>query len=228
VSDLGSTASLERRPIAARGWRMSRRLTTWLVGRGVSPNAISLSGMAFAVIAGAILAATPHLAPAWERLAWLAAAILIVLRLLANMLDGMVAVEAGTATRVGEIFNEVPDRVSDSAVLIGLGYAHDSDPVLGFVAALAAVFTAYVRAAGKAAGAPQFYQGPMAKPHRMWLVVLLCAWAAAAPGTLAGTSSQGLGATIPALVLVAITTGCAITSARRLVLIGRALRGPGE
>ncbi len=184
--------------------------------------------MAFAVIAGTIMAATFDLPSGWDRLAWLAAGTLIVFRLLANMLDGMVANESGLATRLGEIFNEIPDRISDSAVLIGLGYARDSVPMLGFIAALSAIFTAYVRAAGNASGAPQFYQGPMAKPHRMWLVVLLCAWAAAAPGTLAATTANALGATVPAIVLAMIIAGCAITSARRLVLIGRALRGPAE
>ena len=45
------------------------------------------------------------------------------LRLLANLLDGMVAIGRGIASPVGELFNEVPDRVSDTAVLLGLGVA---------------------------------------------------------------------------------------------------------
>ena len=47
-----------------------------------------------------------------------------------------------------------------------------------FLAAILAIFVAYVRAAVKVAGAPQDYSGPMAKPHRMFLVTvtaLLCA-----------------------------------------------------
>src|SRR5439155_1386862 len=157
----------------------------WLVRRGISPNAISLAGMVSAIGAGGSLAATALVSSPWDRVAWLAAALLIPLRLIANMLDGMVAIEAGRASRLGELFNEVPDRVADAAVLIGLGYARESEAVLGYVAALLAVFTAYVRAAGKLAGAPQFYNGPMAKPHRMWLVTALCLWMTFAPATFA-------------------------------------------
>src|SRR5207247_1612290 len=122
----------DRRPIGARRWGASRFVAGWLARRGVSPNAISVAGMVCALAAGGALVSTAS-APAWERAAWLSAGALIVLRLIANMLDGMVAVESGRASRLGELFNEVPDRVSDSAVLIGLGYAHGSEPVLGYL-----------------------------------------------------------------------------------------------
>ena len=45
------------------------------------------------------------------------------LSLLANLLDGMVAMGRGVASPVGELFNEVADRVSDTAILLGLGWA---------------------------------------------------------------------------------------------------------
>ena len=213
----------ERRPIAARKWAFSRGLASWLARRGVAPNAISVFGMFAAVAAGCLLVATAQLEAARPFL-WIGAAAGIVLRLLANMLDGMVAVESGRASAVGELFNEVPDRISDAAVLVGLGYAHGSEPVLGYLAALLAVFTAYVRAVGKVAGAPQFFQGPMAKPQRMWLVVAVCLGAALFP---AGGSFEmaGLRLTAPTVVLALIALGCVVTAARRLALIGGALRG---
>ncbi len=214
----------ERRPLGARRWRASRLVATWLARRGVSPNAISVAGMFCAIAAGVALASTAG-APNWERAAWLAAAVLILLRGAANMLDGMVAIESGRASRLGELFNEIPDRVSDSAILIGLGYARGSDPVLGFVAALLAMFTAYVRAMGKVAGAPQFYSGPMAKPHRMALVIVLGLVAAIAPDALAERiPAEGLAP--PAWALGAIVVGCALTAGRRLYAIRNALREP--
>ncbi|MBN9518770.1 CDP-alcohol phosphatidyltransferase family protein [bacterium] len=214
----------DRRPIAARRWRASHRAAGWLARRGVSPNAISLAGMACALAAGVTLAATAT-CPGWERVLWLTAAVLAPLRLAANMLDGMVAVESGRATRLGELFNEVPDRVSDAAILIGLGYARGSEPAVGYLAALMAVFTAYVRAVGKASGAPQFYSGPMAKPQRMWLVTAFCFCAAAAPDSSTAPLPE-VGLTPPALALLAVAVGGAVTAARRLVLIRDALREP--
>ena len=88
-----------------------------------------------------------------------------------------------------------------------------------------AVFTAYVRAVGKASGAPQFYSGPMAKPQRMWLVTAFCFCAAAAPDSSTAPLPE-VGLTPPALALLAVAVGGAVTAARRLVLIRDALREP--
>jgi phosphatidylglycerophosphate synthase len=73
---------------------------------------------------------------------WLAGALLTQLRLLANLLDGMVAIGRGIAiaSPAGELFNEVPDRVSDSAVFLRLGVA-GGNLTLGLAATLAAMAT---------------------------------------------------------------------------------------
>jgi len=39
-----------------------------------------------------------------------------------NLLDGMVAIEGGLKTPAGELFNDVPDRISDPLILVGAGY----------------------------------------------------------------------------------------------------------
>lgn len=171
-----STYVPERRPLASREKAASKRLASWLAQCGVRPNAISVAGMIAGVLGGGAFTATAMLEPAW--LFFLLAAGLIQLRLLANMLDGMVAVQTQQASPVGELFNEVPDRVSDAAILIGAGYASGAVPELGYLAACVALFVAYVRAEGKVAGAPQEFCGPMAKPHRMFVMTvaaLLCA-----------------------------------------------------
>jgi phosphatidylglycerophosphate synthase len=208
----------DRRPIAARSWRASHVAADWLVRRGVSANGVSVAGMMAGLAAGAALAATSHLDGIPQRLAWLAAGALVVVRLLANMLDGMVASGSGASSTVGELYNEVPDRVSDSAALIGLGYAAGGEPVLGFVAALAAVFTAYVRALGKGAGAGQEFVGPFAKQQRMACVIGCAAYCGLAP---AGWLPGGL----PTIVLAVIAIGSVFTAIRRLRRIGLRLRG---
>jgi phosphatidylglycerophosphate synthase len=207
----------ERRPLAARHWRPSRQMATWLARRGVSPNAVSLAGMGCGVAAGVALAATSSW-PDWESAGWLAGAALIQLRLLANMLDGMVAIESGRASRVGELYNEVPDRVSDTAALVGAGYAAGGDVALGYVAACVALFTAYVRAAGKAAGAPQEYCGPMAKQHRMAVLTAVALFCGLAPASW--QPEWGL----PAAGLLVIAVGGLVTVARRLTRTAAYLR----
>jgi phosphatidylglycerophosphate synthase len=209
----------DRRPIAARELGIVQRLAGWLVARGASANGISVTGMVAGIAAGLCLAATWELAE-WRRPLWLLAALLVQLRLLANMLDGMVAVGRGIASPAGELFNEVPDRVSDTAALVGLGLAA-GEPVLGLAAALAAMATAYVRAVGKAAGAPSDFRGPMAKPHRMALVTAVALWAGLAP--------SGWAVDLPVIALWVILVLSLVTAWRRLagaygVLRGRAMR----
>jgi phosphatidylglycerophosphate synthase len=103
-------------------------------------------------------------------------------RLLCNLMDGMVAVEGQRGGRFGELYNEIPDRVSDILILLGAGYgyrAHEifwfSPITFGWVAALLAVLTAYVRLCGVSVGAGHIFVGPMAKPHRMALISGACA-----------------------------------------------------
>src|SRR5213076_121946 len=70
---------------------------------------------------------------------------------------------------------------SDAAVFIGAGYAWGGNVALGYIATILAIFTAYVRAAGKIAGAPNEFCGPMAKQHRMRVITVICLYAAAVP-----------------------------------------------
>jgi hypothetical protein len=88
----------------------------WLASRNVSPDAISTAGMCACIVAGIALGLT---SVAGYRIFWLVAALGAQLRLTANMLDGMVALASGRASKIGELYNEVPDRVSDAAVFIG-------------------------------------------------------------------------------------------------------------
>ena len=63
------------------------------------------------------------------------------------------------ASKTGELYNEVPDRFSDAAVFIGAGFAWGGNITLGYIATILSIFTAYVRAAGKIAGAPNEFCG---------------------------------------------------------------------
>ena len=175
--------------------------------------------MVSGVAAGAAIDAT-RFAPGAAPILWIAGAVLVQLRLAANMFDGMVALARGTASPLGELYNEVPDRVSDSAILIGLGLAA-GDPALGAAAALAAMATAYVRALGKASGAGSDFSGPMAKQQRMFLVTALAVWSGLAPSSW---QPEYLGLSFPAMLLVVITAGAAFTALRRLGRIAATLR----
>jgi phosphatidylglycerophosphate synthase len=152
-----------RRPIAARGSGWAQHAAAVLARSRLTPNQISVLSVVFALAGAWALLALPGAVGA------LSCALAILLRLLCNLFDGMVAVEGGKGTATGPLYNEMPDRVADSLLLVALGYTIGV-PWLGWLAALLAAFTAYIRALGGALGQPQDFRGPMAKPHRMWLL----------------------------------------------------------
>jgi phosphatidylglycerophosphate synthase len=211
----------ERRPLQTRNARWAIALAAWLARRGVAPNAISIASMVFAAAAGVAFWAVPVQDRLYCQIALLvAAAVGIQLRLLCNLFDGMVAIEGGRRTPTGDLYNEIPDRIADAFILVGVGYSVVSQPFgieLGWACAVLAQMTAYVRALGRSLGAPMLFIGPMAKQHRM-AVMTMAAIAAAifAPWSLAEK--------ILWLGLIVVLAGSVLTVARRILAIARALR----
>src|SRR5271155_4346643 len=149
----------------------------------------------------------------------LLAAVCIQLRLLSNMLDGLIAVEGGRQTKTGELYNEIPDRIADVAFLAAAGYASHQGQwgiALGWSASVLAVTTAYIRAVGARRGQPQDFCGPQAKPHRMFLLTVACLLAF-------GEKLAGLPPRILFIFLIVITLGTLLTCVRRTVRLARQL-----
>jgi len=217
-SPAASPAPGDRRPIAARELALTGRVAAWLIRRKASPDGISIAGMVAGLGAGLSFAAVWWYPPG-ARLFWLLGAALVQTRLLANLFDGMVAVGRGIASPQGELYNEVPDRVSDTAILLGLGVAAGGNWGLGLAAALAAMATAYIRAVGKAAGAPSDFSGPMAKQQRMALATALGVWCALTPLSW----QVAFGWHLAAWVLAVITVLASVTAWRRLSHTAKAL-----
>ncbi len=216
-----SAKAIDRRPIATRNRKWAQSTTMWLASRNVSPNAISIAGMCACIAAGLALGLT---SVEYNRALWLVAALGAQLRLTANMLDGMVALASRRASKVGELYNEVPDRISDAAVFIGAGYAWGGNVPLGYIATILAIFTAYVRAAGKIAGALNEFCGPMAKQHRMLVITIACLYSVIVPRSWQIFHFDNFEIGVMALALAVIIAGCLLTIVRRLQRIARALR----
>jgi phosphatidylglycerophosphate synthase len=211
----------DRRPLASRDLKIAQRMASWLIDAGVSANIVSLSSIGFAALASLSLAATASTAA--PRLMFIAAALFVQLRLLANLLDGMIAVASGRASREGELYNEVPDRVADTLILTGAGFAAGGLPVLGYLAALVAMFVTYVRALGRSIGVESLFIGPMAKPQRMAAITAASIYVAVAPGGWPG----GVGHDVPgtmSVTLGVIVAGGLWTAGRRLHRIAAELR----
>lgn len=160
-----------RRPLAVRNISITKRIAVWLSQKNITPNQISLMSIVFAAV-GFAFAAGYHF---WPAPIWLVLfALMIQMRLLCNLFDGMVAVEGGKKTPAGELFNDVPDRIADPLLIVAAGlvaYSTFAMP-LAWVAALLAVLSAYIRVLGVSMDCPADFRGPMAKQHRMALLTV--------------------------------------------------------
>jgi phosphatidylglycerophosphate synthase len=209
-----SQPSLEnRRPLKSRSAGWAKGAATALARAGVTPDHISAASIVFAALGcGLFLAAGAAQAGARAALL-IGAGACIQLRLLCNLLDGMVAVEHGRGSAAGPIWNELPDRIADALFLVGAGYCAcragwPAGAPLGWLAAWLAALTAYVRELGRGLDFLADFAGPMAKPHRMAALTLTCVVAAMEPlwGWRGEAILVGLGV---------IAAGAALTLARR-------------
>ena len=204
-----------RRPLKTRQRAWAQGLARVLTRAGVAPNAISMASLGFATCAGICLGFTSRAEGIARPALFLGGAACIQLRLLCNMLDGLVAIEGGRKTVYGEIFNDMPDRFADVVILVGAGYSIANfswGRELGWLAAVLAVMTAYIRLLGGSMGVPQYFLGPMAKPHRMALLTAACVFSLF-------ENYFGLGGQTMALALVLMVAGMVVTCARRTMRI---------
>lgn len=213
-----------RRPLKVRDAVFARRLARRLAEAKVSPDAISATSVAFAVLGGSLLMTAGGLE------GWLPRAVVLVLaaaciqaRLLCNLLDGLVAVEHGRGGSAGPIWNELPDRIADVLLLAGAGYGVQAaglggGAAVGWIAAVLAVLTAYVRELGRGLGQPADFSGPMAKPQRMAVLTAFCLISVVEP------LWRGHGQLLLCGLLV-IAAGTLVTVVRRTRTVARGLRG---
>lgn len=165
-----------RRPIASRDSGWARSVAAFLARHGISPNFISILSIVFAAISTVAFyfdARTGEVHLWWMLLAIIG----IQGRLLMNLFDGMVAVEHNRKSVVGGIFNEVPDRISDTLTLFGLAFIVTPFPYgrdLVYLAIALSITTAYIRTLGASLQVGHHFLGPMAKQHRMALVTAGC------------------------------------------------------
>jgi phosphatidylglycerophosphate synthase len=209
-----------RRPIADLFRRTAHVAVRLCVRARIHPDAISyLSMVAAAAAAICFWRSGEHpwlllLGPAF-----------CYLRLWCNMLDGMVAIASKTASARGEILNDLPDRVSDVMIFVGVAHSGLCSPFTAYWAAIFAVFTAYVGMLGQAVGAKREFGGVMSKPWRM-VILHLGAWTLFALVTLGGREldERYAGLTVLDWTCLVVIAGCVQTVFVRLRQTLRALR----
>lgn len=133
-----------------------------LIRAGISADAVTMSGVVFALLGGLgiWLGRTGNL---WLLLLPVGA----FLRTASNALDGWIAEETRTSRPVGEVLNETGDRIGDVAIFLPVAFI-DGIPDLLVMGVLCTILVvSFLGIAVKAAGGPRVYAGVMGKPDRM-------------------------------------------------------------
>jgi len=213
------TASYEpgsRRPIAGMFRKTAEAAVRVAVRAGIPPDVISYASIVAAAVAGVLF----WLSSTHPRYLALAVAFAL-LRLWLNMFDGMVALAAGKASRKGEIVNDLPDRVSDVLIFVGVAHSSWCNPFYAYWVAIAALIVAYVGLFGQAVGVQREFSGVMAKP---WRIAALSVGALATMVLVLGDRSYWIGSfTVLDWTHFVILIGCVQTVIVRLARIFRAL-----
>lgn len=205
-----------RRPIAGMFRRSAHAAVRVAVRAGIHPDVFSYASIVAAGIAAWLF---------WQsrthpRYILLAVAF-AMLRLWLNMFDGMVALAAGKASKKGEIVNDLPDRVSDVLIFVGVAHSGWCNAFYAYWVAIAAVIVAYVGLFGQAVGVKREFSGVMAKP---WRIVALSIGALATMFlVLSGRPYWFSGFSILDWTHFLILAGCVQTVFVRLGRIFRAL-----
>lgn len=140
-------------------------LLVWLHRRGVTANEITVVAIVFSFGIGVLF---------WEASAvplfFLALPIGLLVRMILNALDGMMAREFGQTSRLGEVLNEVGDVVSDVFIFFPLLKYHPESLywVVAFI--VLSVLNEFAGVIGKVLGGQRRYEGPMGKSDRALLM----------------------------------------------------------
>jgi phosphatidylglycerophosphate synthase len=211
-------APKSRRPIAPMFRRTADLAVAICVRFNVHPDSIS-----YASIGASLLAAICFFFSTRHWMFLLTAPLFCYLRLWCNMLDGMVALASGKASPRGEILNDLPDRISDVLIFVGLAHSGLCNPFLAYWCAIGALLTAYIGTFGQAVGVQREFSGVMSKPWRMvW--VHIGAWTTLACIFFNDGRITFARLTILDWTCIVVILGCVQTVWVRLVRIMRALR----
>jgi CDP-diacylglycerol--glycerol-3-phosphate 3-phosphatidyltransferase len=144
-------------------WQQALRPVVAVCARNrIPPNVFTYGALGLSGIAAAALGQ----AGANRAWLWLVPPCLLI-RLLFNLLDGLVARELGMADAWGEVKNEFGDRLADAAIFLGLAFGGYADARLAALVIALVLCVSHLGLLGKAIGGARVYGGVFGKGDRM-------------------------------------------------------------
>ena len=180
---------------------------SWLVRRGIHPDAVTVFGTVASTVSAVLLIPTGHL---------FAAAMIVWGFAMFDVLDGAMARARGVSSPFGGVLDSVGDRLVDGAVFAGIAWwAFSADRLLLAALALVCLVTgqliSYIKARAEAAGL-RGDGGLIERAERLILGLTGC-----------GLTGLGLSWALDAAIWL-LTVGSVITVAQRVVTVWRSAR----
>lgn len=141
-----------------------RPLVRELARAGVTANQITVLALVLSCIGGGLVAAFPQ-----QQWPLLLVPVVMVIRMVLNAIDGMLAREHNMKTALGGFINELGDVISDAALYLPFAMIPGVAPVAVVIFALLAVVSEMAGVIAQSLGASRRYDGPMGKSDRAFV-----------------------------------------------------------
>jgi archaetidylinositol phosphate synthase len=144
-------------------WQKWLQPIVWLSMRWkLSPDVFTYGALGLSILAGLAFWGAGA-----NRLALWIVPPCVLLRLICNLMDGLIAREQGVADAMGEVKNELGDRLADTAIFLGLICGGYADPRLASFALALILIGSFLGILSKALGGSRLYIGLFGKGDRM-------------------------------------------------------------
>ncbi len=151
--------------------RVLQPITDYFIRNRISPDFLTYGAIITALLMGYGIVAVSQGASRWWLILVAAAA---PVRLAFNALDGQVARGLGVAGPIGEVKNELGDRVADILIVGSLCLVVQLPRFISVGALAVTLLVPYIGVLSKAITGVREYGGGMAKPDRMVVIVIGC------------------------------------------------------
>lgn len=141
--------------------RLFRPIANGLGRRGVTANQVTVAAMVVSAFAGIAVLSLPDVSAAY-----LAVPGALLVRLVCNHIDGMIARTYGSQSRLGQMLNEQGDVFCDSVLYFPLVSIAGVHPPLVIVAVVGALICEMTGVLGNVVGSSRREDGPMSKKPR--------------------------------------------------------------
>jgi CDP-diacylglycerol--glycerol-3-phosphate 3-phosphatidyltransferase len=145
-----------------------RPLVGRLAAAGVTANQVTIAAVVLSATGGALIGLWPN-----DRWPLILLPIVLLLRMVLNAIDGMLAREFGQKSRLGAVLNELGDVISDVLLYLPLAWVPELQPWSIFGIVLMAVIVEFTGVMAIQIGSDRRYDGPMGKSDRAFWIGLL-------------------------------------------------------